>query len=152
MIKKKTSNFLALIILLITFIPGVFAVSHANDLNSQEEDFIRSLSSQSSQEQIKSNNHITENLLGQSEVPTTSSIIRKIERKGAEVIMIIQAFGKNIVIAALLVSLITMAIGALGNPSLTGKATTSAILCVIMYIAIEYGPMIGDVALNFVKN
>ena len=66
--------------------------------------------------------------------------------------MLIQEFGKQLVIAALIMSFIVMAIGALGNPSLTGKATTSAIICVIMYIAIEYAPVIGDIALNFTKS
>ena len=44
-----------------------------------------------------------------------------------------------------------MAVGALGNPALTGKSLTSAILCIIIYIAIEYAPMLGDIALNFAR-
>ena len=113
-------------------------------LNEQES--VTSMSSNSTNEDI------TKNVLGQTETPTAQGITKKIQQKGAQIIMIIQEFGKQIVIAALIMSFIVMAIGALGNPSLTGKAVTSAIICVIMYIAIEYGPTIGDMALNFMKS
>ena len=93
--------------------------------------------------------YINNEVIGTANMTTTEKVVKKINRKGSELIMMAQAFGKQISILFLVFALIAMAVGALGNPALTGKSLTSEILCIIVYIAIEYAPMLGDIALNF---
>ncbi len=150
---KRTLSIMLLLIL--TVLPlGTITSFAESDIFEQETAFINEIESQkTADEKIVSNDdYINKEVLGQETVPTTNSVIKKINRKGAELIMMAQAFGKQISILFLVFALIAMAVGALGNSSLTGKSLTAAILCVIMYIAIEYAPMLGDIALNFMRS
>lgn len=82
---------------------------------------------------------------------STDEISQWTERKGFEIIGLLQKFVQPFAIVIFIGCAIITLIGAFGNGKLVSKGLLGLFISLIMYVVVLYAPEIMDVFLNFVR-
>lgn len=82
---------------------------------------------------------------------TTEEISQWTERKGFEIIGVLQRFVQPFAIVVFIGCAILTLIGAFGNGKMVSKGLVGMITSLIMYVVVLYAPEIMDTFLNFVR-